>query len=102
MDNLEKGMTLTVTKGDKTFTFKRPNSGKMLAADVLAAQLRGGMPINSLTYGISYSEMIATLGTYIAVPEHFDFGTLYDDELSEIYDEVANWLNTFRKRVESK
>lgn len=101
MDELEKKLTLNVTSGDKTYTFRRPNIKQMLQVDVLASQMRGNLPISSLSYGVLYSDMIATLNTYVTEPKNFDFGELYEEEISEIYSEVAKWLNTFRKPVQN-
>ena len=99
MDELEKKLTLTVNHDGKTFTFRRPTVKQLIAADVLSAQMRGGLPINAMSYGYVYSNYAAELNTYVVEPKDFDFSELYDDDIYEIHEEVANWLNTFHKPV---
>lgn len=99
MDELERKLTVDVTKNGKTYTFRRPTAKQLMNADVLAAHYRGNVPINALTYSIALSDMVASLNTYVTDPKGFDFSDLYDDEIGEIYEEVANWLNSFRKPV---
>lgn len=100
MDKLEEKLVFTVTHEGKTFKFRRPTVKQLVKADVLAAQLREGVSVNSLVgYGILFSDMIASLNTYVIEPERFDFGDMYDDEVDSIYKEVAQWLNSFHPRV---
>ena len=99
MDQLDKALMHTVERGGKSYTFRRPTVRQMIQVDVLAAQLRGGMPINTLTHSIGNAEMVAMLSTAVVEPKGFDFGDLYDEDLGAIYDEVAGWLNTFRPGV---
>ncbi len=99
MDQLEKALTHTVTRNGKTYTFRRPTVKQMILSDVLAAQMRGGMPINSLTHSLGNTEMVALLNTAVTEPKGFDFSELYEDDLGAIYDEVAKWLETFRQNV---
>jgi len=103
MDELEKRLTHTVTIGNRSWTLRRPTIRQMVAADVLAAQLRQQIPLTSLTYGVSLSEMIASLNTYVIEPKDFDFGELYDvEEISQIYQELAKWLDSFRGGMEER
>ena len=99
MDELEKRLTFQVTKNDKTYTFRRPTVRQLIAADVLAAQLRGLVPVHALLYSVGLSDMVAALNTYVIEPKNFDFTELHEDEMGEIYNEVAKWLDTFRKPV---
>lgn len=99
MDELEKRLTFSVTKNNRTFTFRRPTAKQLITADVLAAQLRGLVPVQALLYSVSLSDMVASLSTYVTDPKPFDFSGLFEDEIAEIYNEVAKWLDTFRKPV---
>lgn len=99
MDELEKKLTLTLTHEGKTFTFRRPTVKQLIAADVLSAQMRSGMPVNAMSYGYVYSNYAAALNTYVTEPKDFDFTDFYDEDLVEIHEGVANWLNTFRKPI---
>lgn len=99
MDELDKKLTTTVTSEGKTYTFRRPTTKQMIAADVLAAQIREHTPVVALTYAVGLSDRLAALNTYVTDPKGFDFGDLFDEEVTEIYFEVAKWTNSFRKPV---
>ena len=98
MDQIDRALVCTVTRGGKSYTFRRPTVKQMIQSDVLAAQMRGGMPINSLTHSLGNTEMVALLNTAVTDPQSFDFSELYEEDLSAIHDEVAKWLETFRPR----
>ncbi len=99
MDQLEKSLQCTVEREGKRYTFRRPTVKQMIQVDVLAAQLRGGMPINSLTHSLGNAEMVALLNVAVTEPKSCDFGDLYEEDLSAVYNEVSKWLDTFRPRV---
>lgn len=95
--NETKRPTTDVTSNGKTYTFQRPTAKEIVQADVLGAQLRGQAPVHSLAYALGLSDMVAALNTYVVEPKGFDFGNLFDDEITEIYTQMGEWLKTFRK-----
>lgn len=104
MDELEKRLVYTVDREingvNQSWTFRRPTSGKLIQVDVLAARLRGNTPVNALIYAVGISDAVAYLSTTIIEPKVFDFGTLYDDDVTSIYDEVVEWMKSFRRPVQ--
>lgn len=99
MDTLDKKLTLPVQNDGKTYTFKRPIAKQLIQADVLAANMRGNTPVSALRWSVSTSDMVATLNVCVIEPAKFDFGDLYDTQVSEIYAEVVEWINSFRAPV---
>ena len=105
-DALSAAMEKVVEYGGKTYRFRRPTARQMMAADVLAATYRGGMPVTALTYALALSEARSACNSYCVEPRtvsndgEFDFGDLYDEALLKIHEEVSNWLESFRHGVQ--
>ncbi len=105
-DALSAALEHTVEHGGHSYRFRRPAAKQMIAADVLAAGYRGGMPITSLTYSLALSEARASCNAYCVDPRTvandgaFDFGDLDDVALIAVYNEVSRWLESFRVGVE--
>lgn len=102
MDELRNNLTYSAEVNGKRFTFKRPTAAQVVKADALAAQLRMNVPVGAMSYGFALSDYIANLNTMVIEPKEFDFGELYPDEIYPLYDEVAKWVESFRKPVERK
>ena len=107
-DALSAAQERQFESGGRSFRFRRPAVRQVIAADVLAAQYRGGLPVTALTYGLALSEARAALNTYCVEPrtvpaaqDGFDFGDLDEDALMALYTEVSSWLDSFRARVDS-
>lgn len=94
--------TCNIGRFNKTGTFvaKFPTITDRIAIGSMRAKMLGGAASQSVD---NYTDNLAFMVAYLKVlliktPKWFDLTKLEDDEtLSELFQEVSNWVNTFRQ-----
>lgn len=99
MDELDRNLQHSVSLNGRTYIFRRPTVRQQIAAENLAADLRGNRPVGSVFSVLGLTDMVASLNTFVVDPRGFDFGSMHEEDLVAIYTEVAQWLETFRSPV---
>lgn len=101
---MQKDISIAGAKRTGTFRFRYPTIADRIRQGVLQSRFLGGVSVDSLdvvTYNIAYA-MAFLASVSVQLPKWFKFEDMESvDELQEMFVEVNNFVDSFRRANES-